>query len=197
MPRTAMSPSSQHPITELLNAAHDGDAHALDILFSLVYAELQRLAHVVRQGRGSETLNTTALVHEAYIKLAPSADMTFHNRVHFFRVAARAMRQILVGEARQKMAQKRGGDVLKIPLDERLHAILIERPAVLLALDEALEQLEGLSKRQAQVVECRFFAGMTIEETALALGLSEPTVNRDWRAARAWLSLQLQEDAEE
>src|SRR5690606_5318272 len=110
---------------------------------------------------------------------------TFHNRVHFFRVAARAMRQVLVSEARRKLADKRGGGAADLPLDERFQAALLERPEDVVALDEALEQLEALDERQARVVECRFFAGMTAEETARALGLSEPTVHRDWRAARA------------
>ena len=187
-----MSSHTPEAVTTLLNAARSGDAGAFGDLFGLVYKELQRLAHVVRQGRAGETLDTTALVHEAYLKLIPSAEMTFHNRAHFFRVAARAMRQVLVSEARNKLAQKRGGHAPNVTFDERLHAALLERPAVLVTLDEALEQLEAMNPRQAQVVECRFFAGMTIEETAYALDLSEPTVNRDWRAARAWLSLRLE-----
>jgi RNA polymerase sigma factor (TIGR02999 family) len=187
-----MPSRSPEAVTKLLNAARSGDADAFGDLLGLVYKELQRLAHVVRKGRAGETLNTTALVHEAYLKLIPSAEMTFHNRVHFFRVAARAMRQVLVSEARSKLAQKRGSRAPNVTFDERLHAALLERPAVLVTLDEALEQLEAMNPRQAQVVECRFFAGMTIEETAYALGLSEPTVNRDWRHARAWLSLRLE-----
>lgn len=188
-----MPSNTPEAITLLLHAVHKGDHSAIASLFEVVYDELRRLARVVRKGRAGETLNTTALVHEAYIKLVPSADMTFHNRVHFFRVAARAMRQVLVSQARKKLAQKRGGDVLQVPFDEHIHAVLLERPGLLIELDKALEELEGMNARQAQVVECRFFAGMTIEETAYALNLSEPTVNRDWRAARAWLALRLQE----
>ena len=190
---SASSPQQSGNVTLLLQDVQSGDRMAFDRLLGLVYGELQGLAHVVRKGRAGETLNTTALVHEAYIKLAPSAEQTFHNRVHFFRVAARAMRQVLVSEARRKTADKRGGGLADVPLDEHLHAALLERPDDLVALDEALERLEVLSERQAQVVECRFFAGMTAEETARALDISEPTVNRDWRAARAWLAVQLKD----
>ena len=194
-PNAAMPEPSAVPITQLLHSARDGDPGAFDDLVGAVYDELQGLAHVVRGGRAGETLNTTALVHEAYLKLVPSAEMTFHNRVHFFRVAARAMRQVIVAEARAKRAEKRGGVRRDATFDERLHAALAERPEVLLDLDEALGRLEAMSPRQARVVECRFFAGLSIEETAEALDLSVPTVNRDWRAARAWLLLQLGDDA--
>lgn len=173
-------------VTSLLRAASAGDQEAFDKLYGLAYQELRRLAHSVRVGRGVETINTTALVHEAYIKLAASKKPAWVDRVHFLRIAARAMRQVLIDAAQRRTAQKRGGKAVPIEFDERVHSSLVD-PETLLALDEALKQLEAVDERQAQVVECRFFAGLTIEETALALGVSDSSVKRDWRTARAWL----------
>jgi RNA polymerase sigma factor (TIGR02999 family) len=171
------------------------DDPALDQLFGRVYDELRRLAHHIRDGGGSDTLNTTALVHEAYIKLAASPSLRVRSREHFFAVAARAMRQILVDAARRRMTQKRGGEAPpSITLDESLYAAPV-RPAQLLALDEALTRLEAIDARRARVVEHRIFAGLTADETATLLGVSRPTVERDWRAARAWLAVELGEDA--
>jgi RNA polymerase sigma factor (TIGR02999 family) len=147
-----------------------------------------------RRVGGYQTVNTTALVHEAYLKLLPGDDdsVGWENRLHFFRVAARAMRQILIDYARRRQAQKRGGDVEKVSLDQ--HAFLREmialngnRADMLVALDEALNELEQLEARQSRVVECRFFGGLTIAETAEALDVSTATVNRDWAIARTWL----------
>jgi RNA polymerase sigma factor (TIGR02999 family) len=180
-------------VTRLLHAASDGDSDALDRLFPIVYDELRRLARVVRRGKAGQTLNTTALVHEAYLKLTPSRGMDWNDRKHFMRVAARAMRQVLVSAARKRTALKRGGGEVDVTFDEGLHgrAVRLDR---FLALDDLLTQLEAVAPRQAKVVECRFFAGLTIPETADALDVSEATVNRDWRAARAWLAARLKDE---
>ncbi len=168
------------------------DGPAVDQLFAQVYDELRRLARQVRGGRGGDTLNTTALVHEAWLKLAGSSSLTVQGRAHFFAVAARAMRQILVDAARRRMAQKRGGDTPpSITFDEANHAEPV-RASELIALDEALPRLETIDPRRARVVEHRIFAGLTSRETAELLDVSEPTVQRDWRAARAWLAVELE-----
>ena len=151
------------------------------------------LAHRVRGGRAGHTLNTTALVHEAWIKLVPAVDVEWHSRAHFFGVAARAMRQILVDAARKQVAQKRGGKgAWMVTFDETAHASPVQ-PHQLLALDGALDRLAAVDPRRAHVVEHRFFAGLTTRETAEVLGVSTGTVERDWRAARAWLSVEIGE----
>ncbi len=180
-----MHHDSSPSVTELLQDARQGDAHAFDLLYAQVYDELRRLAHVVRRGRGSETLSTTALVHEAYIRLLPAHDLAWQDRTHFFRVAARAMRQILIDAARRRLAAKRGGDAIAITFNESLHGGMQIEDVI--ALDDALKQLENMDARQAQVVEYRLFAGLTVEETAQLLGVGPATVKRDWRVARAWL----------
>ena len=182
--------STQDTISSLLDAAKQGDAEAQNVLFSKVYDELRRLARVVRQGRAGETINTTALVHEAYFRLHPAKDLAVNDRAHFFRLVARAMRQVLCDFARRKNAEKRGGGQWAITFDETKHAGRVSTLDVL-SLDEALKRLEALNARQAQVVECRFFAGLTIDETAGALGISVPTVVRDWRFAQAWLAKEM------
>lgn len=156
-------------------------------LFSLLYDELRRLAHKVRADRG-ELLQTTSLVHEAYLKLAPGA--SYASRLHFFRTAAVAMRQVLVGAARRRAADKRGGGFVEVTLDDQMHPASYKAER-LIALDEALDRLQQLDPRAAHVVECRFFAGLSNEETAEALGISPRTAKRDWRAARAFLSDEL------
>jgi RNA polymerase sigma factor (TIGR02999 family) len=168
------------------------DHRAVDALFTRVYAELKGLAHRVRSGRGPGlTLDTTALVHEAYIKLAGSGDAPWSDESHFFAVAARAMRQVLVDVARQRLAQKRGGaEPLVLTYDDALHGSPV-RPDELIALDDALERLAAFDQRRAQVVEHRVFGGLSTPETARLLGMSTATVERDWRAARAWLTAQL------
>lgn len=168
------------------------DDPALDRLFGRVYNELRRLAHVVRGGRAGDTLSTTALVHEAYLKLASSRSLEVKSRPHFFAIAARAMRQILVDSARRQLAQKRGGDALPpITLNESMYQDPL-RPEQLVALDDALARLTEVDPRRARVVEHRIFAGLTADETASLLGVSRPTVERDWRAARAWLAVELE-----
>lgn len=166
---------------------------ALDQLFGRVYDELRRLAHVVRGGRAGDTLNTTALVHEAYLKLASAKTLEVRSRPHFFALAARAMRQILVDAARRRLAQKRGGDSPPtVTLDESIFQDPL-RPSQLVALDDALARLDAIDPRRARVVEHRIFAGLTADETAALLGVSRPTVERDWRAARAWLAVEIED----
>jgi RNA polymerase sigma factor (TIGR02999 family) len=190
-----MSQTADPPLTQLLNAVRAGDESALDEVFTRVYNELRTLARQVRRGGSGQTLDTTALVHEAYIKLAHSADIDWEGRAHFFGVAARAMRQVLVDAARRRLAQKRGGeDGWLVTLDESSHAAPV-RAAGLVALDGALERLAAVDPRRARVVEHRFFAGLTTRETAEVLGVSTGTVERDWRAARAWLSVEVERES--
>ena len=161
--------------------------------FALIYHELRRLARHIRGGRSGDTLVTTALVNEAYVKLASSPSFAARDREHFLALAARAMRQILVDAARRRGAQKRGG--LAVTLHEGLASTAAPMDTDdLLALDEALHRLERIDARRARVVEHRLFAGLTPDETAAVLGVSRPTVDRDWRAARAWLAVQLAEE---
>jgi RNA polymerase sigma factor (TIGR02999 family) len=191
MPRLHPVPAVPEAVTTLLEAASRGDAGALDDLFRHVYAELRSLAHRVRAGRAGDTLSTTELVHEAYLKLVPSTDVEWQSRAHFFGVAARAMRQVLVDAARRRLAGKRGGgEELAVTLDEMLHAAPV-RSAELIALDDALHRLAVLDPRRARVVEYRFFAGLPVRDIAHLLDVSSGTVERDWRAARAWLATEI------
>ncbi len=181
-------------VTALLEDLARGDAGALDRLFPIVYQELHRVAHrQLGRERAGHTLNTTALVHEAYVKLVRHPpDVRWQSRVHFFAVAARAMRQILVNYAKARSRAKRGADAPQVSLDEA--AVMPEaRARELVALDEALSRLEVMSERQSRVVECRYFGGLTIEETAQVLGVSVVTVKRDWATARAWLYREVRE----
>jgi len=188
--------SGQEKVTGLLMAFAEGDPAAFDALFPLVYDELRRVArHRLRSERDGHTLNTTALVHEAYLKLVGLDRMQYQGRAHFFAVAAQAMRNILVSYALRRKTQKRGGGQPHLPLDEAL--FLSEQQAEeILALDEALGRLATLSERQHQVVECRFFGGLTVEETAEVLDISPATVKRDWNLARAWLNRELSQDVQ-
>lgn len=188
-----MSAPAPELVTHLLSAAGSGDREALDRVFGLVYDELRRLAAAVRRNRASETLNATALVHEAYLKMLPSANQRWQDRVHFLRVAARAMRQVLADAAARRSTQKRGGGLALLTLDGSSPAEAELGPDDILDLHRALDELAELNPRQAEVVECRFYAGLSLEETAEALGVSVPTVTRDWRFARAWLSKRLRE----
>lgn len=167
-----------------------GGRMTLDRLFSATYEELRRLAASVRRDDPSFTLSPTALVNEAWIKLAASPDLALESKVHFKRLAARAMRQVLVEAARRRNAHKRGDGAGAVTFDEALSQP-VTRPEELLALDEALDRLHALQPRQAMMVESRFFGGLDIPEIAELLGVSEATVLRDWRAARAWLSVEL------
>lgn len=175
------------PDAERIGGALAGDRRALDELFVLTHAELHRLASSVRRGDPGETLSPTALVNEAWLKLASSPAFASTSRVHFKRIAARAMREVLIEAARRRNAGKRGGGAQLVTFDDSLH----ENPSdtdELLALDEALEELARISPRQGLIVECRFFGGLEVSETAELLSVSEATVLRDWRAARAWLA---------
>ena len=179
------------PVTELLLELRDGHAGAMDRLFPLVYEELRRIAHrAIRGERTGHTLGTTGLVHEAYIRLADQTRLEYRDRGHFYGIAARAMRHILVDYARRHRAAKRGGAKQMIVLDESLLGIE-ERAEALLALDEALTELEALDPRLGQVVQCRYFAGLTEEETAEVVGVTSRTVRRDWLKAKGWLYRQL------
>lgn len=168
----------------LVEASRAGDASAGTSLYDAVYDELRRLARRARRGPGPETLNTTAIVHEAYLKMA-GRDASYDDRAHFLGVAAKAMRHVVVDHVRRQTAQKRGGGAEVVPLRETL--VGTEPAEEVLALDEALGRFASVDPRGARIVECRFFGGLTIEETAAALGVSTPTVERGWRAARAWL----------
>lgn len=179
-------------ITELLQAAGAGDADAMDDVFASVYPRLRRIARGRRRSwHGNPTLDTTALVHEAYLKIARRSSTRFRNRGHFFAVAAKAMRQLLIDYAEKKRAAKRGGGEAPETLEEERVGAGEDAPegAVLelLSLNAALERLEELEPRQGRVVECLFFLGLTIDETAETLDVSPATVKRDWSAAKAWL----------
>jgi RNA polymerase sigma factor (TIGR02999 family) len=174
-------------VTDLLTRWRAGDRQALDALLPLVYEELRRLArHYLRLERADHTLQSTALVHEAYVRLVGQDAPRWEGRTHFYGVAARLMRQILVDHARSRGAAKRGGDMLRLTLDEHVVAGP-SRDLDILALDEALDRLADLSEQQSRIVELRFFSGLSIEETADVMDISPATVKRGWTAARAWL----------
>ncbi len=181
----------QGDVTGLLKAYAQGDRSVFKEIFPVVYEELRRIARRrLRSERKDHTLGATALVHEAYLKLVRLEKVRWENRAHIFAIAAQAMRNILIDYAVKRKAQKRGAGREKLGLDE-VAAIVEDRADELLALDEALKQLETFDARQARVVECRVFAGLSIEETARPLQISEATVSRDWMAARAWLNREL------
>lgn len=178
---------SQIGVTELLVDWSKGDQEALNKLIPLVYDELHKLAsRYLRRERPDHTLQTTALVHEAYLKLVDQKDANWQNRVQFFAVASQLMRRILVDYARRHRASKRGGSYYKVTLDEGLVSSG-ERDAELLALNQALERLASIDPQQSRVVELRIFGGLTLEETAQALDISPRTVRREWSIAKAWL----------
>ncbi len=196
-----MAPPSQTTVTRLLHELQGGNQAVLGELFSLVYEELHARAHRQRaHWHGDYTLNTTALVHEAYLKLVDQTQAAWESRAHFLGVAAKAMRHILVDYAKRRRAEKRGGDVQKLSLEEMkvslegMVALTEERAEALLLLEEALERLARVNEREARVVECRFFGSMTFEETAQALGVSVRTVKRDWAMAQAWMHRAIQEE---
>jgi RNA polymerase sigma-70 factor, ECF subfamily len=182
-----MTDSQVHEVTELLRSWRQGDVAALDRLIPLVHDELRRVArsHFRREHPG-HTLQATALVHEVYLRLVDVDRMTLNSRTHFFAVAARLMRQILVDHARRKAADKRGGGATMLSLDD-VSPVSRASSVDVLALDEALDALSSRDSRQCRVVELRFFAGLSIDEAAEALGISAATVEREWAMAKAWL----------
>jgi RNA polymerase sigma factor (TIGR02999 family) len=188
-----MGGSKSDDAARRLARVRSGDPGAVDELFALVYDELRGLARAQRRRwEGDHTLNTTVLVHEAYLRLVDQTSPEWRDRAHFMAVAARAMRHILIDYARQRQAQKRGGKSERLSLDEIESSLVGADPSeardeALLALDASLERLARESERQSRIVECRFFGGMTIEETAEAVGVSPATVKRAWMAAQAWL----------
>jgi len=190
-----MQSRSSSPVTELLLRWRSGDSDALQSLMPLVYAELHLLADAyLRRERSDHTLQSTALVHEAYLRLTGNALPEWHDRAHFFGIAAHLMRQILVEYARSRNAAKRGGRACRLTLGGAEDHF--ERPdADIVALDDALNDLSKIDPQQARVVELRFFAGLSIEDTAQALGISASSVKRDWNTARVWLFRELDRTA--
>ena len=180
-----------HEVTLLLQQLSNGNREAMDKLLPLVYGQLRDMAHRQRiNWQGEETLNTTALVHEAYLKLVDQTRLTWKNELHFYAIASRVMRNILIDYARLHRAQKRGGGRPVTSLDNK-NIALEERADELLALDEALNRLATFDERLCQMVEYRFFGGLTVEETATLLDVSPRTVKRDWKRAKAWLYSEL------
>lgn len=200
MPRHLMCRDSPATVTRLLHALDAGDRTALERLLPIIYSELRELAHRQRRRwRGNPTMNTTALVHELYLRLADQEGLNVESRAHFYALASQAMRQILSNYSRARRARKRGGDAVKLPLEE---AALVpdedsdfsdDDARLLAALDDALKRLERIDERRSLVVECRFYGGMSISDTATALGISPTTVKRDWTAAQAWLHRELED----
>jgi RNA polymerase sigma factor (TIGR02999 family) len=183
---------NEQNITELLLAWNEGNREALDKLMPLVYDELHRqAARFLRRERSDHTLQTTALIHEAYLKLIDQREANWESRTHFFAIAANLMRRILVDYARSKKREKRGGDYLILPLEEAEAVAGKEKSIDLMAIDEALTKLEKIDQRQAKIVELRYFGDLTLEETAQALGVSRTTVADDWAMAKAWLHREL------
>ncbi len=174
-------------LTALLRAASDGDQPALDRLVALVYVDLRQLARRCQSRHADPTLDTTGLVHECYLRFLNSGQLQVNDRAHFFNLAARIMRQLICDYARSAMAEKRGGEARQVELRDG-HAAQEHEAEQCLAIDQALDCLHETSPRQARVVECRFFAGLSEDETAEALGCSLRSVQRDWAAARGWLA---------
>jgi RNA polymerase sigma factor (TIGR02999 family) len=195
---SAMPQANQSTVTRLLGELQLGNRAAFAELFPLIYSELRMLARQQRQRwHGDLTLNTTALVHEAYLKLAGQKRLGASSRAHFFALSAKAMRHILCNYARARRREKRGGDLVRLSLEELYSmpeklTFTAEQAAILMALDDALKELQEKDQRLSDVVECRFFGAMSIDDTAVALGLSPATVKRYWTLARSWLYRKLQ-----
>ena len=186
-------PDETGQVTALLTRLRRGDQRAAEQLVPLVMDELRRLArYYLKDERTGHTLQPTALVHEAYLKLAGYQNLNWESRSHFIGVAASLMRQILIDSARRHRAAKRGRNFEQVSLDEHRDFLQVERSEELLALDEALHRLEKMSARQSRIVELRYFGGLSVEETAEALGVSPITVKREWATARAWLRAELE-----
>jgi len=185
-------PSAQN-VTEMLRDWRNGDQEALEQLIPVVYDELHRqAARYLRREHPGHTLQTTALIHEAYLRLIKQQNIEWQNRAHFYAIAARLMRQILVDHARRRQATKRGGSDIKVPLEEAI-VLSSGRNVDLVALDEALTRLAAIDPQQSRIVELRYFSGLSVEETAEVLGVSSRTVKRDWNVAKAWLRQQISE----
>jgi RNA polymerase sigma factor (TIGR02999 family) len=185
-------PENTPDITRLLQEWSDGRREALDAMMPLVYDELRRQAHhYLRRERQEHTLQTTALVNEAYLKLVEQNRVVWQNRAHFFGIAANLMRRILCDYAKTKHRVKRGGEAENLPLEEAIYVVADEKDVDLLALDKVLDELAEIDEQQARVVELRYFSGLSIEETAEVLKISPATVKRDWQMAKAWLHHQL------
>ena len=190
-----MLSDSGHEVTGLLRAWSGGDEAALEKLIPLVYEELRRAARRYMAGeRTDHTLQTTALINEAYLRLVDVRHVEWQNRAQFFGICANLMRRILVDSARTRGSHKRGGNAARLPLDEAL-IVSSEPRADLIALDEALKQLAAIDERKSRVVELRFFGGLSVRETAEVMKISDETVNRDWRTAKAWLLSQFKKKA--
>lgn len=184
--------SKTSEITQMLREWSDGKQDALDKLMPLVYDELHRqAARYLRKERQGHTLQTTALIHEAYLKLIDQRNVNWESRTHFFAIAAQAMRRILVDYAKAAHRKKRGGDDIKVPLEEAMLVATKEKGVDLIALDEALNKLARRDEQQARVVELRYFSGLSLEETAEALHVSRATVAGDWSMAKVWLYREL------
>ena len=181
-------PTSPNNVTQLLVELTDGKTQVLEMLLPVVYGELRSLANnYLRRERADHTLQPTALVHEAYLKLIDQKNVQWQNRAHFFGVAATIMRRILVDHARKHNADKRGGEFSKEQLEEALIVVSNEKSFELLALDDALEELAKVDPQKSRIVELRYFGGLSVEETAEVMGISEITVKRHWKMAKAWL----------
>ncbi len=191
-----MRASPSGDVTRLLRDWGNGDGEALDKLVPLVYSELQRLArHYLRRGRSQRSLQTTALINEAFVRLIDQDGVAWQNRAHFFGIAAHTMRNILVDRARRRRAQKRGGVKDDLLFDEEIAVVNHEKGWELLALDDALSGLSSIDPNLSRLVELRFFGGLTVRETAEVLGVSSATVKRGWRTARIWLRRELERGA--
>jgi len=189
-----VSAKSPEDVTALLLKWTQGDEAALEQLMPLVYEELRRMARqCLRRERTGHTMQTTTLVHEAYLRLVDAGRVPWQDRGHFFAIAARLMRRVLVDDARKRNYQKRGAGLTRISLDEAM-VLTPERDAEVIALDEALDRLTQFAPRKCEVVELRFFAGLSVEETAAALRVSTDTVKREWRTAKLWLLHELTGD---
>jgi len=188
-----MASTALSETTRLLRAWANGDPAALDLLTPRVYRELRRIAgHCLKDERPGRTMRTTALVNEAYLRLIDVKNVDWHHRAHFFAISARIMRRILLDAARRRTAAKRGGGAPRVNLDE-IPDVSTQRSRELIVLDEALNRLAEVDPRKARIIELRFFAGLSVEETAEILKVSGDTVMRDWRLARAWLLTELSE----
>ena len=179
-------------ITEMLRELSDGKQSALDALLPLVYDELRRqAARFLRRERIGHTLQTTALIHETYLKLIDQNEVNWQNRAHFFGIAAQAMRRILIDYAKARHREKRGGADENLPLEEATFVVSNEKSVNLIQLDDALTRLAEFAPRQANIIELRYFGGLSVEETAEALNISPTTVKSDWKTAKAWLYQQI------